>query len=151
MYIGHINLAKTFDCTGECFVTLVETLQQLGTKQYVVVRNAGLAKRLDHVTNVVVGPTVRSSISAQSLIPQVDIVHIHGRSGWPAGLLLLLTRSLPFVLTSTEQDARFKNPIMQSAYDRASAVIPKEMTDAADILLIYRRSVESLRIPTMLL
>ena len=151
MYIGHINLAKSFDSTGERFITLVETLQQLGTKQYVVVRNVGIAKRLNYVTNVIVGPTVRSSVSAQCLIPRVDIVHVHGISGWQAGLLLILTKSIPFVLTSVKHESRMRNAIMQAAFDRASAVIPEEVTDAADILLVYRRAVEPLRVPTMLL
>ena len=40
MYVGHINLEKSFDRTAENFVILVEALQQLDLKQYVIVRSA---------------------------------------------------------------------------------------------------------------
>lgn len=151
MYIGHVNLAKSFNGAGEHFVTLVETLQQLGMKQYVVVRNVDLAKRLDIVSNVTVGPTVRSAVTAHSLIPDVDIVHIHDRSGWQAGLLLILTKSIPFVLTATDQNTHSRNPIVKSVYKRAFEVIPESVTDATEVLQVYTRAAQSLRVPTMLL
>lgn len=151
MYIGHINLAKSFNGAGEYFVTLIETLQQLGMKQHVVVRNIELAKRLDIVTNVTVAPTVRSPVTAHCLIPDVDIVHVHDRCGWQAGLLLVLTKSIPFVLTATEQNTRSRNPLAQSVYKRASGIVPQGMTDATQVLQVYMRAAQSLRVPTMLL
>lgn len=99
MFIGHINLSETFDGAGEHFVHLIESLQQHNTQQYILVRNTELAKRLDIVEGVTVGPAVRSLVSAYCLMPDVDVVHIHDTTSWPAGLLLTLTRSTPFTLT----------------------------------------------------
>jgi len=44
--IGHINLATSFNGTGEHFVSLVEALEQVGVKQHVLVRNTALARRV---------------------------------------------------------------------------------------------------------
>ena len=82
MYIGHVNLAETFNGAGEYFVGLIESLQHHQVQQYVLVRNVALAKRLDLVENVTVGPIVRSSITAYCLMPQVDVVLIHDYSSW---------------------------------------------------------------------
>ena len=47
VHIGHINLAKSFNGAGEHFVVLIEALQKLGVRQYLLVGNVALAKRLD--------------------------------------------------------------------------------------------------------
>ena len=94
MHIGHINLAKSFNGAGENFVKLIEALQEQGVMQYILVRNVALAKRLDLIDNVTVGPTVRSAIMAYCLMPHVDVVHVHNGSDGQAGLLLTLTRSV---------------------------------------------------------
>ena len=87
MHIGHINLSESFNGAGEHFVRLIESLQQCSMRQYVLVRNVSLAKRLDVLENVTVGPTVRSPITAYCLIPHVDVVHIHDQSCHSTGLL----------------------------------------------------------------
>ena len=151
LFIGHINLAASFNGAGEYFVSLIEALQVHGMKQFVVVRNVDLAKRLEIIEDVTVGPIARSPVTAHSLIPSVDVVHIHDRSGWQAGLLLILTKSIPFVLIDRESIHLSKNPIAQSVYKRAAALIPESEVGVAEHLAAYRRAVDSLRVPTMLL
>ncbi|MBT8089921.1 MAG: glycosyltransferase [Gammaproteobacteria bacterium] len=144
MYIGHINLAKSFNGAGEHFVSLVEALREHGVQQYVLVRNIALAKRLDLVDNVTAGPAVRSAVMACCLTPRVDVVHIHDPSDGQAGLLLTLTRSIPFVLTHRD-DAPGRNPITQAVYRRASGIIHQSDADAAKHLRIYKHAVEAWR------
>lgn len=131
MQIGHINLAKSFSGTGELFVNLVESLKQEGVEQHVLVRNVTLAKRLDAVEKVVVGPVVTSPISAYCLMPRLDLVHIHDASAGQAGLLLALTRSIPFVLTHRGAVPPNHNPLTQAVYRRASSIICMDESDVA--------------------
>lgn len=151
MYIGHINLSETFDNAGEHFVHLIESLQLHNTRQYVLVRNIALAKRLDRVENVTVGPVVRSAITAYCLMPDVDVVHIHDGTSWPAGLLFTLTKSIPFTLTRHVSFASGKNPLNQAVVKRASGFIEENQIDVLDHLQVYRHAVDSFRVPTMLL
>ena len=151
MYVGHINLEKSFSRTAENFVILVEALQQLDLKQYVIVRNVALARRLDNIDNVTVGPVARSPITAYCLMPPVDVVHIHDPSGWQAGLLLFLTKSIPFVLTQRETNSDANSSLANSIYQRASGLIDDTEMSAGEHLHVYRSAADSLRIPTMIL
>jgi len=151
VHIGHINLSESFNGAGENFVNLIESLHLHSMQQYVLVRNIALAKRLDLIDGVIVGPVVRSSITACCLMPQVDVVHIHDPSSSSAGLLLTLTRSIPFVLTRHEITSTSRNPISEAACNRASGFISKNQRKASEHVQVYRRAVDSLRIPTMLL
>ena len=151
MHIGHINLSESFNGASEHFVNLIESLQQHTMQQYVLVRNVALAKRLDLIDGVVVGPVVRSAITAFCLMPQVDVVHVHDQSSSSAGLLLVLTRSIPFVLTRREIAGLSMNPINKASCNRASGFIEENHVTASEHLQIYRRAVDTLRVPTMLL
>lgn len=142
MHLGHINLAKSFNGAGENFVKLIEALQQQGVTQYVLVRNVALAKRLDLIDNVTVGPTVRSAVMAYCLMPHMDIVHVHNASDGQAGLLLTLTRSIPYVLTQQRQSPG-RNPLLQAIHSRASGFIYKHDANAAKHLRVYRHAIES--------
>lgn len=128
--IGHINLSTSFNGTGEHFVTLIEALQQHGEQQHVLVRNVTLAKRLDAVDNVTVGPVARSAVTACCLMPHCDLVHIHDPNGAQAGLLLTLTRSIPYVLTHRDNTLG-RNPLTRAIYRRAARVICLDASDAA--------------------
>lgn len=144
MYIGHINLARSFNGAGEYFVKLIEALQELGVQQHVLVRNINLAKRLDLVENVVTGPVVRSAITASCLMPAVNIVHIHDASDGQAGLLLTLTRSIPFVLT-VDDGTPGNSPLARSVYRRAAGLIYKGDADAAKHLRVYKHAMNNWR------
>jgi len=132
--IGHINLAKSFNGTGEHFVTLIESLQHEGVSQHVIVRNVTLAKRLDAIEHVVVGPIARSAVTAYCLMPHLDLVHIHDADAAQAGLLLALTRSIPFVLTHRGPVPATWNPLTQAVYRRAMNII---CMDECDVALLH--------------
>lgn len=142
VYIGHINLAKSFNGAGEHFVGLIEALQRPGIQQYMLVRNVELAKRLDLVDGVTVGPVVRSALSAYCLMPTVDIVHIHGPSDGQAGLLLTLTRSIPYILTRPEKTPG-NGPLGRAVYRRAAGMVYSADADATKHLRIYRHAVNT--------
>lgn len=144
MHIGHINLARSFNGAGEYFVKLIEALQELGAQQYILVGNVALAKRLDLVDDVTVGPVVHSAVMAYCLMPHVNVVHVHDPSEGQSGLLLALTRSIPFVLTHHGQSPG-KNPLSQAVYKRASGIVYHGDADAAKHLRIYKYAIASWR------
>jgi len=144
MRIGHINLAKSFNGAGDNFVKLIEALQEYGATQYVLVRNVALAKRLDLIEDVTVGPTVRSAVMAYVLMPHVDVVHAHSPADGQAGLLLTLTRSIPFVMTNKDQPGSL-NPLVQAVNKRAAGFIYKDDANAAKHLRVYQHAIESWR------
>jgi len=149
VYVGHINLSTTFCGAGENFVGLVKSLQQHGVQQYILVRNIQLAKRLDLVRNITVGPVVRTPVAAYCLMPHVDVVHIHDRPSSAAGILLVLTRAIPFVLTRHETTAASNTRLNQAAYKRASGFVSENEASVNRYLQAYQQAVDSLRIPTM--
>ena len=144
MQIGHINLARSCNGAGAHFADLVEALQELGVRQHILVRNIELARRLDLIDDVTVGPIVRSAVMAYCLSPHLDVVHVHDPSDGESGLLLTLTRSIPYVLTHRD-DAPGKNPLMRAVYKRASGIIYHSDADAAKHLRIYRHALETWR------
>lgn len=133
MNIGHINLEKSLRGIGEHFVCLIDALHHLELRQYLLVQNVTLAKRLDMIAGVTVGPVVTTAITAACCLPHVDIVHIHHPAAVQSGLILTLTRSMPFVLTHRGPVPGL-NPVTQSAYRRAAAVVCADDDTAAALL-----------------
>jgi len=151
VYIGHINLADSFNATDEHFFGLIESLRRHSFEQYVLVRNVDLAKRLAVIDGVTVGPAIRSAITAYCLMPAVDIIHIHDTKSAPAGLLSTLTRGVPFVMTRRSEPGRIMNPLASAVQNRAAGFIDENKIAVGDYIEIYRRAADSLRVPTMLL
>lgn len=123
MRLGHINLARSFNGTGEHVIALVEALDRQGVSQHVIVRNEALAKRLRIYENVSVGPTTGAAVIAYCLMPAVDVVHAHDNCGAQTGLLLALTRSIPFVLTHRIDMHPHGSPVNRSIFDRAAGIV----------------------------
>lgn len=123
MYIGHINLSASINGIGEHFVRLVEALSRQGVRQHVIVRDPDLARRLTLCDSVSAGPVVRSAVTACCLMPETNVVHAHDPKGAQAGLMLALTRSIPFVLSWRESEPPGRNPIVRSTLRRASGVV----------------------------
>jgi hypothetical protein len=121
--IGHINLAKSFNGTGEHFIALVEALDRKGIRQHIIVQNQALASRLAVCEGVSLGPVIGSPVVAYCLTPPVDVVHTHDERSGQAGLLLALTRCVPYVLTRRLRRHAVARPLLRSVYGRASAVI----------------------------
>lgn len=184
MLVGHINLATSMNGAGEHFIRLVEALDRQSMEQHVLVANQSLAKRVNVYDSVTVGPVVKTPVMAYCLMPDVRVVHAHDKSGGQAGLLMTLTRSIPYVLTYRSTEAVGKNPIARSMFRRAASLIcpseqiaevllgddfscPVDVIDdishasiegdvvdnrvAAEHLRIYRRAVDSWRVPALLL
>ena len=128
--VGHINLARSPGETNKYFVGLVEGLIDEGIAQHVLVRDRTLAERLDAPDGVTVGPIVSSAVSAFCLMPNCDLVHIHDVPSAQAGLLLTLTRSIPFVMTQGDT-LPGNGPIVQAIYKRAARIICRDASDAA--------------------
>ena len=123
MRIGHIDLSAHISGAEEQLVILVETLTAHGVEQHVLVRNPFLAKRLSVCSGVSVGPIVRSPVTAYLLMPAVDLVHLHDKKAINAGVLLNLTRSLPYVLTHRHFSMPGRNPFRRLQYQRADGVV----------------------------
>lgn len=131
MLLGHINLSASMNGTGEHLVTLVAALQDAGLRQHVLVRNATLAGRIDAIGKIAVGPAVQSPVMACCLMPRADLVHVHEPAAGQAGLLLTLTRSMPYVLTHRGAVRLSGNPLLQAVYKRAAAVICQDDSEVA--------------------
>ena len=184
MYIGHIYLTESMNGPCETFVSLIEALDRQGLRQHVLVRNELLARRVAVYESVALGPNVKTPVMAFCLMPNVQVVHIHCGSGASAGLLLTLTRSIPYVLTCREDFAATNNSLKQSIINRAAGLIVADKRNAenysrannrvpvdiianaryrnavdahannriaADHLKIYRRAVDTSRVPAFLL
>ena len=132
MEIGHINLEASTNGAGEHFVKLVEGLSRLGVTQHVIVRSKLLASRLEICDGVTVGPVVNSAVTAYCLMPHIGLVHTHDEASGHAGLLLTLTRSIPYVATRRSEAPPGENPVVRSVYRRAvSLICPTKRAAAA--------------------
>ena len=123
MEIGHIFLSGIGNGYSEHFVRLVEGIEEQGLKQHVIVGSRELASRVRVCPNVTAGPPTNSALMAVALMPHVRLAHIHDEAAGQAGLLLKLTRSIPYVVTRRDRRPLGKSPIVRSIYARASSVI----------------------------
>lgn len=121
--IGHITLARSFNGTGEHFVSLVEGLASQGVEQHVVASNNALLQRVAVCDGVTVSPATGSMLLAFCLLPKVDVAHIHDAENAEAGLLLALTRAIPYVLTHRAETAADSGALRESAYRRSAGLI----------------------------
>lgn len=148
MKIGQICLAALSDDRGEKFAALVETLADLDIKQHVLVGSVSLARRLATCRSVTVGPIVKTPVMAYCLMPDVDVAHVHEFKSGQAGLLLTLTRSIPFVINSDDDEQSSKNPLTRSVIHRASFIITTAEDQpiehmAAEYLRVYQEVLDS--------
>jgi hypothetical protein len=145
MKIGHICLAGESSEDCERLAVLVEAISRHNVEQHVLVASAGLARRLAGHSGVTVGPIVRSPVLAYCLMPNVDIAHIHDGDSGQAGLLLTLTRSIPFVLTADERIHSDPSALTRSVLHRAACTIQNRVAEptelsARDTLRIYEEA-----------
>lgn len=146
--IGHICLADNSNSHGERFAALVETLAGENVEQHVLVSSAALARRLAELPNVSVGPVVRTPVMAYCLMPEVDLAHIHEVKSGQAGLLLTLTRTIPYVISAQSDELDSKNPLTRSVFHRTAQLVPviadEAVREVADEYLhIYQDTLQS--------
>lgn len=120
----------------EQLVILAEALAAHGVEQHAIVRNPQLASRLSACRNVTVGPLARSPATAYCLMPGVDVAHAHDDRALQTGLLLTLTRSVPYIITCRNRGRPAENQVTRCFYRRAECIVCPE--DAiADVLRCY--------------
>lgn len=141
MKIGQIFLDLSASSSDERFIELVAALAEQGVEQHVLVAGARLARRLADIPKVWVGPVVLTPVMAYCLMPDVDLVHVHEIRSGQAGLLLTLTRSIPFVITASRDQARQRNPISRSVFRRAARTIASNGSTPAAALAEKRRRI----------
>ena len=139
MRVGHIYLEKAPADGAPSFSALVEALDRLAIEQHVLVADAALARSLRPLPFATVGPVVQTPVMAYCLMPDSDVVHIHDDKAGQAGLLLTLTRSMPYVISAIQPVERLKNPLKRSVYERAQHLVDPALADPEELIEIYRR------------
>ena len=141
--VGHIYLDCQREEDRDRFAAIVEALDRLTIKQHVLTADEALARTLRALPFVAVGPLVTTPIMACCLMPEVDVVHVHDGKAAQAGLLLTLTRSIPFVMNAADSPSPPRNPLRRSILARARFLI--EPADGTPETLIekYRRSADA--------
>jgi hypothetical protein len=132
--IGHVCLDKLAEDNFRRLVLLSLALDRHGVRQHAIVRDRDLARRLSICERITVGYVVRSPMLAYCLMPDVDVAHVHGGRSGEAGLLLALTRSIPYVITRYAGGRARSRALQRSIYRRAAGVICP--SDAAALLML---------------
>lgn len=118
-------------------MALVEALDKLAIEQHILLANDALARRLNARPYVTVGPLVRSPVMACCLMPVVDLVHSHDARSDQAGLLLTLTRSIPFVTNGQRNPGMRARPLQRSVLRRARAQVAVPASNPEALLHAY--------------
>ena len=154
MNIGQICLATPNSEASRYFAALVEALDSFGVSQHVLVASLDVARRLSKCDYVTVGPVVQTPVMAYCLMPEVDVAHVHEARSGRSGLLLTLTRSIPFVITVDHEIEQDRSAIARSILKRAVQTIERNGIEpdalaAGRHLNIYEDACQnSQRIPT---
>ena len=117
------------------FLRIVEGLDRLAVRQFVLVSDAWVARRLFACPCVQVGPLVSSPVVANCTMPGVDIVHAHDDRGGKAALLMALTRSIPYVYSARRSLRPYR--LRASMRRRAARVLKSADLDVDRLLDIY--------------
>lgn len=129
MRIGHVFLASESEDTRQHLTALVRALSILGAEQHALLGDATFAQVLGSIEGVTVGPLVRTPIMACCLMPNVDLAHMHDIKGAQTGLLLALTRSVPYIITQRSWSVSTPNAIIRSVYRRARCIVCQSESD----------------------
>lgn len=123
VFIGHVNLSKRFDSSGTQLLLLTRALSKHGVRQHAVVRCPLLLEGLSDITNVSLGPLADSPVMANCVLPAVDLAHLHDTRSATTGLILSLTRSIPYIITIRGRAVPAHHAIARSIHRRAACVI----------------------------
>ncbi|MGI9220278.1 MAG: hypothetical protein ACR2QS_04480 [Woeseiaceae bacterium] len=142
MKVGQIYLEKAANDGARQFQAIVEGLDRLAVEQHVLVASTSLARSLSGLPYVTVGPVVSTPVMAYCLIPEVDVAHVHDSKSGQTGLLLTLTRAVPYVITSTEPMRLKRHSMWASILNRAKASISSDELHPDSLIETYRRAIE---------
>lgn len=149
--VGHIRLNGLIDPSAERLIRLVERLDDAGVRQHVVCGSEDLARRVGLYAATDAGPVTTSAVLAYCLMPHVDVVHVHDEQAERAGLLLALTRGIPFVMTDGRRDRHPASAIRRAVLSRCMACVEiRDPIDAGEMLRLYDRAVRKWRARTTL-
>ena len=143
MKVGQIYLENTSADGAKQFLAIIEGLDKLAIEQHVLVAELDMARSLEALPYVTVGPVVRTPVMAYCLMPGVDVVHIHDSKSGRAGLLLTLTRSVPFVMTLPKNAKTTRNPLERSILQRAQTTIEPQDLEPESLVQAYRRATDT--------
>ncbi len=139
--VGHVLLRPDSKESVCAFVSLVEALDRLTVRQHILMSDAAGLRRVQACPFATVGAIVRSPVVASCMMPGVDVIHAHDASGGQVGLLLTLTRSIPYVLYADARRAAAP-PVYDMVLRRATAVLDGTHIDAERLIEIYRRTMD---------
>lgn len=148
MKIGHVCLGSDTAGDRDRFVALVAALAREGIDQHVLVSSVSLARQLAELPRVSTGPVVKSPVMAYCLMPDVDLAHVHEVRSGQAGLLLTLTRSIPYIITAANEELGSRNPLTRSVISRSVQLVPPTPGEpaslvAAEYVQVYRDALSS--------
>ncbi len=142
MKVGHVLLQSGSPEALRRFTELVEALDRLALRQFVLVGDSAASRRLSVCPYVQVGQVVRSPVVANCLMADVDVVHAHDARSGQVGLLLTLTRSIPFVLTESREGSTTVGAVNHMVRRRALAIIEDTTMDAERMIDLYRQAAD---------
>ena len=128
MRIGHLLLDEDTE-NGHRAAWLVRRLSHLGIEQHVLTCDESMLRTLASTKRVRLGPLVRTPIMACCLMPDVDLAHMHDVKSGQAGLLLTLTRSIPYVISQWPRLPAATNAISRSIYTRSRGILCRSEAD----------------------
>ena len=141
MIVGHVLLRPQSDESIRRMTMLVEWVDHLAIRQHILTSDIVCARRVQSFPHATTGPIVRSPVIANCLMPKVDIVHAHDARGGQVGLLMALTRSVPFVVQRFEDQRSLREPFRDMILRRAGAVLDR-VDDVERLIETYRRVVD---------
>ena len=139
MIVGHVLLQPESEEVMLSVLESIESLDRLAVRQFVLLADEAAARRLSVCPYVRIGPTVRSPVVANCLMADVDVVHAHDARSGQVGLLLTLTRSIPFVLSQHVSGASSPKAISDMIRRRARAILVGSAMDTERLIDIYRQ------------
>ena len=144
MKVGQIYLEKASNEGAQLFQAVIEGLDRLAVEQHVLVACPNLARSLDGLPYVTVGPVVSTPVMAYCLVPPVDVAHVHDSKSGQVGLLLRLTRSTPYVLNAAISTRHPRNPLLASIQQRAQLSVDTAVVQPHDLVATYRSAIMAL-------
>ncbi len=138
--VAHVHLASQHDLSSQQLAILARGLSGLNVDQHAVVRCQQVAEQLSRVPYVTIGPLVSSPIVANCLLPCADICHAHDARSAQTGLLLTLTRSIPFILSYRSQTTVSDAPITKAINRRSRAIVCASIIDQQRLLQDFPES-----------
>lgn len=137
MDLGHILLDRKGSDRDRDFLAMAENLDHLGVRQHFVVADDATARYLQRLAFAAGVDVTASPIVANCLISNVDLVHAHGYRAGRAGLIMTLTRGIPYVLTAIQNGRGEAMSLKGSVMRRARVLLTDDRVPVAELIDVY--------------